>query len=207
VDYASAQAKLPPALVEKAISATRGGQRITTEDHFREPVLRGGQLRIGPGNQANIVDYGATSRRQGTVDDVLKGLVLCNELPHVRSAMPLVTPANIPQVMGDLYGYYLCALYSKKPFGVYIMTPESARQIIRIAEIRATGGKPHVGYLLEPNGALSYDEISLQMAISFVEAGHSFHLGPMAMAGLDAPVTLAGCTLPTPTAGQRRGQG
>ena len=192
VDYASAQAKPPPALVEKAISATRGGRRITTEDHFREPVLRGGQLSIGPGNQANIVDYGATCRRQGTVDDVLKGLVLCNELPHVRSAMPLVTPANIPQVMGDLYGYYLCALYSKKPFGVYIMTPESARQIIRIAEIGASGGKPHVGYLLEPNGALSYDEISLQMAISFVEAGHSFHLGPMAMAGLDAPVTLAG---------------
>ena len=90
VDYASAQAKPPPALVEKAISATRGGLRITTEDHFREPVLRGGQLSIGPGNQANIVDYGATSRRQGAVDDVRKGLVLCNELPHVRSAMPVI---------------------------------------------------------------------------------------------------------------------
>lgn len=90
VDYASAQAKLPPALEEKAISATRGGRRITTEDHFREPVLRGGQLSIGPGNQANIVDYGATSRRQGAVDDVRKGLVLCNELPHVRSAMPVI---------------------------------------------------------------------------------------------------------------------
>ena len=70
--------------------------------------------------------------------------------------------------------------------------PRSARQIIRIAEIRASGEKPHVGYLLEPNGALSYDEISLQITISFVEAGHSFHLGPMAMAGLDTPVTLAG---------------
>ena len=190
VDYGTAQAKLPPALVERAISAN-GGQRITSEDKYQQPVLRGQRYAVGPGNQANIVDYQATSRRQGTTEDVIKGLVLCNELPHIRSAMPLVTPADVPQVMGDLYGYYLCALYSKKPYGVYIMTPAAARQIIRIAEIKS-GEQAHVGYLLEPNGALSYDDFSLEMALTFVEAGHSFHVGPMAMAGLDAPVTLAG---------------
>ncbi|MHB0857769.1 MAG: trimethylamine methyltransferase family protein [Anaerolineae bacterium] len=193
VDYDTAIAKLPPALVEEAMTALSGGRRITPEEKFQRSVLRDGwRVSVGPGNQANIVDYQSTVRRQGTREDVIKGLVLCNELPYVRSAMPLVTPADIPQVMGDLYGYYLCALYSKKPYGVYIMTPEAARQIIRIAEIKSEGETPHVGYLLEPNGALSYDEVSLEMALTFAEAGHSFHLGPMAMAGLDAPVTLAG---------------
>ena len=190
VDYARAYAKLPPALVERAIGAT-AGERITPEDKYRQPVLRGRRYGVGPGNQANIVDYQATSRRQGTTEDVIKGLVLCNELPYIRSAMPLVTPADCPQVMGDLYGYYLCALYSRKPYGVYIMTPAAAHGIIRIAEIKS-GEQAHVGYLLEPNGALSYDDFSLEMALTFVEAGHSFHVGPMAMAGLDAPVTLAG---------------
>ncbi|MGQ9555887.1 MAG: trimethylamine methyltransferase family protein, partial [Anaerolineae bacterium] len=75
---------------------------------------------------------------------------------------------------------------------VYMMTPEATRQIIRMAEIRSGGEKARVGYLLEPNGALSYDDFSLENAIRFVEAGYSFHLGPMAMAGLDAPVTIAG---------------
>ena len=192
VDFATARAKLPPHLVEEAVRTNTGGRPITPEDKFRESVLRGGHVSIHPGNQANIVDYQATSRRQGTTEDVIKGLVLCNELPFVRGAMPLVTPADVPQVMGDLYGYYLCALYSKKPYGVYIMTPEAARRIIEVAEIKAQGERPHVGYLLEPNGALSYDDFSLELALTFAEAGHSFHVGPMAMAGLDAPVTLAG---------------
>jgi trimethylamine--corrinoid protein Co-methyltransferase len=95
-------------------------------------------------------------------------------------------------MMGDLHGYYLCALYSKKPYRVYIITPEAGRRIIDIAAIAAQDGKPGPSYLLEPNGALSYDEFSLEMALMFVEAGRSFHVGPMAMAGLDAPVTLAG---------------
>ncbi|MDI7275766.1 MAG: trimethylamine methyltransferase family protein [Anaerolineae bacterium] len=192
VDYGTARAKLPPGLVEEALSSVTEGRRITPELKFEAGVLRGERVTIGPGNQANIVDYQAKERRQGTTEDVIKGIVLCNELPYVRSAMPLVTPADVPQVMGDLYGYYLCALYSRKPYGVYIMTPEAARQIMRIAEIRAEGERPYLGYLLEPNGALSYDDYSLEMALTFVEAGHGFHAGPMSMAGLDAPVTLAG---------------
>ncbi len=196
VDYGAAHATLPPGLVEKAIEGANGGRRITPEARFADGVLRNGGEHVGihPGNQANIVDYQARSRRQGTTEDVIKGLVLCNELPRISSAMPLVTPADVPQVMGDLYGYYLCALYSIKPYGVYLMTPEAGRQIIRIAEIKS-GQKAHVGYLLEPNGALSYDDFSLEMALAFAEAGHSFHVGPMAMAGLDAPVTLAGTLL------------
>jgi trimethylamine--corrinoid protein Co-methyltransferase len=46
--------------------------------------------------------------------------------------------------------------------------------------------------LLEPNGSLSFDRFSLEMAMIFAEAGHDIHVGPMAMTGLDAPVTLAG---------------
>ena len=192
VDYGRGEAKLPASLVERAVASMSDGKRITPEDKFVRGVLRNGHVGIGPGNQANIVDYKATVRRRGTTEDVLRGIVLCNELPHVRSAMPLVTPADVNEVMGDVYGYYLCSLYSRKPYGVYMMTPEATRRIIRMAEIRAGGSKARVGYLLEPNGALSYDEFSLENAVTFTESGQSFHVGPMAMAGLDAPVTIAG---------------
>ncbi|MGE5529225.1 MAG: trimethylamine methyltransferase family protein [Patescibacteria group bacterium] len=189
VDYGRAEARFPPALIEKAMRELAperddaGGARN---------LLRRGRVDIHPGNQANIIDYGTKTRRPGTTADVLKGIVLCNELPRVAGIMPLVTPADVPAHMGDLYGYYLCALYAKKPYGVYILSPESGRRIIAMAELVAGRGKARVGYLLEPNGALSYDDFSLEMAISFAEAGQTFHLGPMAMAGLDAPVTLAG---------------
>lgn len=198
VDFATATARLPPELVERAIQETAQRDSMGPgDDTFHPMPIRRGGFRVGPGNQANIIDYQATYRRQGTTEDVIKGIVLCNELPYLRSCMPLVTPADVPAYMGDLYGYTLCTLYSKKPYSVYIITPETARLILRIWEIvrdepARAADRPYVSYLLEPNGSLSYDDFSLEMALIFAEAGHRIHLGPMAMAGLDAPVTLAG---------------
>ena len=199
VDGDTATVRLPPELVQRAIRETAENESFCPSEGALSfpPLLRDGQFRIGPGNQANIVDYQARTRRQGNTEDVIKGIVLCNELPHVRSCMPLVTPADVPGHMGDLYGYYLCTLYSTKPYSVYVLSPESARQIIRIWEIvrdesARAGERPHVGYLLEPNGSLSFDEFSLEMAMLYAEAGYRIYAGPMAMAGLDAPVTLAG---------------
>lgn len=192
VDEANEIIRLPHDLVEQAIQ----------ELGKPEPDKLGAsqalnKFRIHPGNQATIIDYRAASRRSGTTEDVVKGIVLCNQLPYVSSCMPLVTPADVPGYMGDLYGYYLCTLYSKKPYGVYICSPEAARQIIHIWELVKDESvlcedSPTISYLLEPNGSLSYDRHSLEMALIFADAGHRVHLGPMVMAGLDGPVTLAG---------------
>ncbi len=191
VDRETALVHLPERLVIDAMAAI-SGQTVTSAERFEQGVLRGRHLGIGPGNEANIVDYGATERRRGTTEDVLRGIVLCNVLDHVRSAMPIVTPSDCLPAMADVYGYYLCAIYSAKPFGVYLMSPGAADSILALAAARYGEDAPKPTYLLEPNGALSYDEISLELAIRFVEQGSSFHVGPMAMAGLDAPVTLAG---------------
>ena len=190
VDYGTATARLPEDLVEKALAAL-GGEGAVRRGAVK-PILRAGPIRIGTGCQANIIDYGSDRRRQGTTEDVLKGIALCNALPHVKWAMPLVIPADVPAHLADLHCYHLGALYSRKAFGVYIMSAASARGIIRLAEIKSGGARPEVGYLLEPNGALSYDDFSLEMAVTFADAGYPFYLGPMAMAGLDAPATIAG---------------
>jgi trimethylamine--corrinoid protein Co-methyltransferase len=191
VDRANAVAHLPEALVTDAMAALRPASP-SPEERWEQGVLRGRPLTIHPGNEANIVDYASLERRRGNSTDVLRGITLCNALSRVRSAMPLVTPSDCPAAMADVYGYYLCALYSAKPFSVYLMSPGAAEAIIALSTVRHGPDARRPGYLLEPNGALSYDEISLELALRFVEAGGSFHIGPMAMAGLDAPVTLAG---------------
>lgn len=199
VEYDTATVRIPPGLVEQVIGETAGASSVEGgESQVVHPApIRVKRLGIKPGNQATIIDYQAQARRQGTTQDVIKGIVLCNELPYVTSCMPLVTPADVPGHMGDLYGYYLCTLYSKKPYSVYILSAETARLIIRIWELvrdepARAADQPYIRYLLEPNGSLSYDEFSLEMALIFAKAGHRILLGPMAMSGLDAPVTLAG---------------
>ncbi|MBL7201658.1 MAG: trimethylamine methyltransferase family protein [Anaerolineae bacterium] len=199
VDEGTATVRLPPELVERSIAHAVGAEAGQTgRPRFAQPAfIRRSGFRVGLSTQANMIDYHARSRRQGTTEDVLKGIALCNALPHVRSCMPLVTPADVPSHVADLYGYSLCTVYSTKPYGVYILSPETARQILRIWELvreepARAGDRPRLSYLLEPNGSLSYDEFSLEMALIFADAGHRIHVGPMAMAGLDAPVTLAG---------------
>jgi trimethylamine--corrinoid protein Co-methyltransferase len=195
VDFVSARVRFPQALVESSLEkAKRTNAALGWEPHT---LLGRNRFRLHPGNQANIVDYGAAYRRQGTTEDVVKGIVLCNELPYIGSCMPLVTPTDIPPYLQDAWGYALCTFYSRKPYSVYILSPETARLILRIYEIaREDPGRKEdsasVGYLLEPNGSLSYDELSLEMLLVFAEAGHGVAHGPMAMAGLDAPVTLPG---------------
>jgi trimethylamine--corrinoid protein Co-methyltransferase len=61
-----------------------------------------------------------------------------------------------------------------------IVKQEPARRIPR-----------QVGYLLEPNSAL-LRSLQLEMTLIFADAGQKVWVAPMAMAGLDAPVTLAG---------------
>ncbi|HOX37576.1 MAG TPA: trimethylamine methyltransferase family protein [Candidatus Brocadiia bacterium] len=190
VDFAKAVAKLPGELIEKAVKELSGREKKSRTAGDFCMAERSGPVRLGVSTQASIVDYGASSRRQGTTDDVLKGIVLCNELPNIGGCMPLVAPWDAPGFMHDLYGYYLCALYSRKPHGVYVLTPETARRIMKIARLKGENRK--ISYLLEPNGALSYDDFSLEMALTFLDAGHRFGLGPMAMAGMDAPITPAG---------------
>jgi trimethylamine--corrinoid protein Co-methyltransferase len=197
VDEATATVRLPPELVERAIRDTAKRSPADRSQPGQPAPVRRERFQVGMSTQANMVDYGATSRRRGTTEDVIKGIVVSNELPHIARCMPVVAPADVPGHISDLYGYTLCTLYSVKPYGVYILSPETARLIVRIREMvqhepaRAVD-RPHVSYLLEPNGSLSYDEFSLEMALIFAEAGHRIHVGPMAMAGLDAPVTLAG---------------
>ncbi len=106
VDHAAARGILPTPLLEKTTGAMNGGRHIAVRAEYRDGVPANGRqhVSIGPGNQGNIVDYGTRGRHQATTKDVIRGLVPCNELPRVPSAMPLVTPADMPQVKGDLYG-------------------------------------------------------------------------------------------------------
>jgi len=192
VDLDTGIARLPKSLVETALRETS-----PTLDASAPLPFRRGRYTIFPGNQANIIDYKVMNRRQGTTKDVIQGIVLTNELPYLNGCMPLVTPTDCPAAIQDLYAYSLCTLYSKKPYSIYICSPESARTILKIwntvkNEPSRQNFPAKIGYLLEPNGALSYDIHSLEMALIFAEAGQSIWLGPMAMAGLDAPVTLAG---------------
>ncbi len=200
VDFERGVVKLPPDLVEEALRETpkpSSGLSEQVDAQTGRASTRRSSFRVSPGNEANMVDYGATSRRAGTCEDVMKGIVLCNTLPFIDSCMPLVTPTDVPDGLGDVYGYALCALYSKKPFGVYLSDLATAQTVLRMKAIvqdepARRADDPKVNFLLEPSGSLAFSQPSLEIALAFADAGQSVSVAPMVMAGMDAPFTLAG---------------
>lgn len=198
VDFETGQVQLPSALVEQALqTVTKPDSSVEQHQIQGKTFFRQKSFKGYPGNEANIIDFGADFRRQGTQEDVLKGITLCNAMPYISSCMPLVTPCDVPDGMGDVYSVYLCALYSEKPFSVYLSDLHTAQTVLQMHKVLVQEpARMHddslVNFLLEPNASLSFSQESLEIALAFADASQRVSVGPMSMAGLDAPFSLAG---------------
>jgi trimethylamine---corrinoid protein Co-methyltransferase len=138
--------------------------------------------------QPFIVDYGSKERRYGTMQDLLKGIVVCNQMRHLRSASPIVTPNDVPPPLSDLYSYRALYAYANKPGDAYVNSEWSARYLFELAAIVDR----QVSYLIEPVSPLRFTREHLRLALLFAEQGHKLSILPMVIAALSGPVSLAG---------------
>lgn len=138
--------------------------------------------------QVFVIDYMTKTRRYGLLDDVLKGIALVEHLDNIPSCSAVTIPSDVPSGMTDVVSYQMIYSYSKKDGGTYILTPTSAKYIIKMAEVMGRG----IGYFLEIVSPLQFREESLEMALLFVKQGKPVGLGPMVIGGATGPVTIAG---------------
>lgn len=138
--------------------------------------------------QVFYTDYKTKTSRYGLRNDNLKGFALLEHLKNFPTADPVVVPSDVPDQISDLIGYQDIYKYSTKPGATYILTPMSAKYILQMNKLM---NKP-TGYLLETISPLSYKKDTLEMALMFADNGGGIGVGPMAMSGATAPVTIAG---------------
>lgn len=138
--------------------------------------------------QVFYTDYRTKTSRYGLRSDNLKGFALLEHLKNFPAADPVVVPSDVPEQISDLMGFLDIYKYSTKPGATYILTPASAKYILEMNRLM----KKPTGYLLETISPLSYKRDTLEMALMFADAGEGIGIGPMAMSGATAPVTVAG---------------
>jgi trimethylamine---corrinoid protein Co-methyltransferase len=138
--------------------------------------------------QPFILDYGSKERRYGTMQDLLMGIIVSNQMRHLKSANPIVTPNDVPAPLSDLYSYRALYAYAKKPGDAYVNSEWSARYLFELA---AVVGR-QVSYLIEPVSPLRFTREHLRLALLFAEQGHRLSILPMVIAALSGPVSLAG---------------
>ncbi|MCJ7690081.1 MAG: trimethylamine methyltransferase family protein, partial [Clostridiaceae bacterium] len=106
--------KIPEELVLTVLEKIRDDSSNTTE-HRAIPNLG---ITVTP--QPFIADYPGKYRRYGTLNDVIKGIVITNRLRHLIFANPIVVPNDVPVPISDLYSYQALYMYSNNPGNAYI---------------------------------------------------------------------------------------
>lgn len=183
VDDARQRVLFPPPLVQGLLD-TYKPREITPSN---VPEIKG-----SVSTQVFIVDYPGKVRRKGTMMDVRRGIRVTDMLNNYWSSSAVVIPADHPPTETDLASYRELYLYSKKPGGTYILSPDSSRGIIEMG--RLMGHKP--GYLLETISPLGFMHSSLSMALIFAKAGMPIGTAPMVVSGATGPMSLWGaCVL------------
>lgn len=183
IDLKNEIMRIPQKALEDVLEKIREKNAL---DFAREEGRRDISAHIS--TQVFYTDYQTKTSRYGLRKDNLKGFALLEHLQNFPTADPVVVPSDVPDQLSDLIGYQDIYKYSTKPGATYILTPLSAKYILQMNKLMH---KP-TGYLLETISPLSYKRDTLEMALMFADQGGGIGVGPMAMSGATAPVTIAG---------------
>lgn len=183
VDYQKEILRIPRQLLEEVLEEVKKASKDLVEEECKKQTIKG-----FISTQVFYNDYMTGISRYGLREDNYKGIALLEKLESFPKADALVVPSDVPSAISDVISYCDIYTYSKKPGSTYILTPLSAKYILELNKVM--GFENH--YFLETISPLSYKRDTLDMALYFAKNGGSIGVGPMAMGGATAPVTIAG---------------
>jgi trimethylamine--corrinoid protein Co-methyltransferase len=197
VDFDQQVARIPPELVEKALTNVPKEFSTIPPDGGPPIYLGDGDLKLSMDCCDQIVDLRRNVKYRGTQEDVVRGIVVANALENVRLATGYCLPREVPQSAGDVIGYQLLFTYSRKAVATWIYSARSAEYIIEMAKVVA-GGEDQLRktklltYFAEAISPLRYAPHTLEIMLKMARYECPIYLGPMVTMGGSGPVTLAG---------------
>jgi trimethylamine--corrinoid protein Co-methyltransferase len=151
----------------------------------------------GLGAVVNVIDTETGELRPATLDDLRDHLRLVDGLPHI-SATPIgIWPSDIPMTTIHAEAILAWAQNCRKPFGMGAYGVLASQDMMKMMAI-AVGGReemrarPRFFGGCSPVSPLQMAKLQLEGLFQFAEYRQPVVIGPEAMAGATAPVTLAG---------------
>jgi len=185
-------------IVKEAIRKSKKKYSIYARNPKNNLKIGSGDLRfLSSGGQLYIVDPIRKERRQPTKKDLHEAIILGDALDNINIVGAMVMPEGIPVPGRSVYVYSELIKNSSKVVFSWIEYPEEVRYILKLFEALSGGEeehrkKPMIWYFCEPVSPLKFRYESLEILRLFCSKGLPVTFGPMVMAGLSGPVTLAG---------------
>lgn len=190
--------RLPTALVERAIRTAPSSVALWTKDGRRTVVLEGRKTYYGTGSDApNILDSYTGERRKFRKEDVVKGMILCDYLPHIDFVMSMGLISDVPWQTSDLHQFEAMLLHTWKPVVFTALSLPNCSRMVDMAvvvagSLQALQQKPFICLYAEPISPLLHDPDSVHNVLFMAERNLPLIYCPGMMAGATGPVTLAG---------------
>jgi trimethylamine--corrinoid protein Co-methyltransferase len=201
VDHETRVAKIPEDLVRKSLSSAR--QR-TVELFDRSGV---NSIRLEGKRTYNISGFDATytldsetgERRPSTKHDVGEFARLADALPNIHVVGTQAVPQDVPARSAELHAVEVILNNTSKHCHFSLSDPEIARAVFEMAK-HACGGrdlssKPPITSMASPTSPLRWEKNAVETLIETASAGVPLHIISQPIAGITAPITLAGVLL------------
>ena len=198
VDEAARSVRIPEKLVRWATQQAPSRYAVYGVDaDYRLEAGTDQTYFTGLGVAVNVIDTETGELRPATLDDLRDHLRLVDGLPHL-SATPIgVWPSDIPMTTIHSEAILAWAQNCRKPFGMGAYGVLASQDMMKMMTICVGGreemqARPRFFAGCSAVSPLQMAKLQLEGLFQFAEYRQPVVIGPEAMAGATAPVTLAG---------------
>jgi len=201
VDMDAKIARIPEAIARRALETRPSKFDLYNLDG--EPVVHygGDSVQFDPGSTAlMILDSETQKQRKPNTSDFVKFVKLVETLPQLDAQSTAMVPADVPVEIGDLYRLYLALIYMRKPIITGAFRKDTwwtmKEMLVAVAGSEAAlAAKPIAIFDVCPSPPLLWSDLTCQNMIDCARHDIPSELVSMPLAGIAAPVTLAGAVV------------
>lgn len=196
--------RLPPALIEKALDNAPAEVLLCGRDTEHDLHLAGNNVYAGTGGaELNVLDLETGRLRPARLRDIADIARLVDALDGIDFYIRPVVARDIPHQKLDVNKYYASLANTGKHVMGNVYFPENVDRVVRLASLVAGGedalrARPVVSFITSFISApLTFNAEVCPILLEVAGRGMPLALSSVPIAGLTAPVTLAGTLVVT----------
>ncbi len=201
VDRATTVARIPAAVVERALGSLPGAFTLGGRTPVYDLPLDGRHVYLSTDGCGVSCREADGTVRPSVKDDVARSARLAQALPNVSATSAIVSALDCPPETRVLHELDACLRNSEKHAIVVSLKEErEARGLLRMAEAVAGGSdelrrRPPITAIICTVSPLHQERYGMDLALTLAAAGIPVSFYPMPIVGATAPVTLAGAAV------------
>ena len=190
--------RIPSSLVEESVKKAPASFGLSTRDGSKSYTVGGSNVIYNPGSAAIFfLDRESREMRRADAKDFRDLVRLTDALEHIHAQSTAMVPADVPEIIGDLYRLYVILENSTKPIITGAFTKEGLLDMKNMLEAVVGGPEelrksPRAIFDCCPSSPLMWSDVTCENLIDCAEHGIPAEIIPAPQMGATSPVTIAG---------------